>query len=259
MRLALPVLFVSLLVLPGCQLFSGSENQEPVYASGADENLRKGQECLANKRYIEAAKYFEYVRTKYPFLEASKEAELLLADTDFAHDQYVEARDRYDAFVKLHPSHPKVDYAAFRAALTHYKEIPSDFFVLPPPHEKEQTEEKGALAAMGEFVRLHANSPYIGEARTVLLDVRKRLARHEQYAADFYAKREKWVAVVGRLETLVTKYPGTGMDADAYLQLHDVYDRMGDQPKATDALERLVAKCPGTWQAERGQKLLQHP
>lgn len=244
-------------VLCGCQTFSGSESAEPNYASKAEENLKLGREALANKSYPEAAKYFEHVRVKYPFLEAAKEAELLLGDTDFDRESFAEARDRYEGFVKLHPTHPKVDYAAFRAALTHYREIPSDFFILPPPHEKDQTAVRAAAQAMSEYIRQHPRSEYLSEARTVETDARRRLAQHELYAADFYTKRQRWPAVAGRLETLVTKYPGTGLDKDAYLRLHYTYGKLGDARKASDALERLIAKYPGTPEAERAQRMLQ--
>jgi outer membrane protein assembly factor BamD len=240
----------------GCQLFSGGENAEPTYAGKADENIRLGKQALANKSFPEAAKYFEFVRTKYPFLDAAKEAELLLADTDFEREQYSEARDRYEGFVKIHPNHAKVDYAAYRAALTHYKEIPSDFFVLPPPHEKDQAAIKLAAESMAEFIRNYPKSQYLEEAHAIEVDARRRLARHELYVADFYSKRQRWPAVAGRLELLVTKYAGTGLDVEAYLRLHEVYRKLGEPRKATDALERLVAKYPDSPEAARAQRLL---
>jgi outer membrane protein assembly factor BamD len=50
----------------------------------------------------------------------------------FERELWTEAADRYSGFVKLHPTHAKVDYAAYRAALSHYRDIPSDWFMLPP-------------------------------------------------------------------------------------------------------------------------------
>ena len=252
----------SLLILlggSGCAIFGTNENAEPNYAAQAEENLKLGKEALSSRSFTQAAKYFEHVRAKYPFLEISKEAELLIADTDFEREQFSEARERYEAFAKLHPSHPKVDYAAFRAALTHYKEIPSSLFVLPPGHEKDQVAIRLAASTMADYVRTHPNSEYVIEARTIEKDARKRLARHEQYVADFYTRGEHWNAVAGRLETLVTQYPGTDIDVDAYLQLHHAYEKLGDKAKAHDALERLVAHYPSSWQAARAQELLRSP
>jgi outer membrane protein assembly factor BamD len=190
------------LATPGCKTLEGDAGQ-PNYTSDAESNLAKGNEALASKNYIEAEKFFEYVRSKYPFLEASKEAELRLADTDFEREQFLEARDRYQNFVKLHPTHSKVDYAAYQAALTHYKEIPSDFFLLPPSREKDQVEVRSAQRALGEFVRQYPSSSHAAEAKAQFEETRKRLADHEMYVASFYRKRERWPAVVARLERVV--------------------------------------------------------
>src|SRR4051812_27096723 len=119
LRLALSCL--TLLLAAGC----ASTPDAPVsFTQNARSNLDKGKEALEGKQFVEAESYFEEVRTKYPFLEEAKEAELLLADLDYARERFAEARDRYEAFVKAHPSHPSVDYAAFRAATTHLKEMP---------------------------------------------------------------------------------------------------------------------------------------
>jgi len=107
-----------LVVLPACGLFSNNGDfGEPDYASEASTNLKRGDEALDGSQYQLAEKYFEYVKTKFPFLEASRQAELRLADVSFERELWTEAADRYTAFVKLHPTYSKVDYAAYRAAV----------------------------------------------------------------------------------------------------------------------------------------------
>ena len=128
--------------------FAGQEGGEVEFAADAETNMRKGDDAMNAKNYTEAASFFEFVKTKYVYLDLAKTAELRLADADFERERFAEARDRYQNFVRLHPTHPRVDYAAFRAALTHYKEIPSDFFLLPPASEKDQVEVRNAASAM---------------------------------------------------------------------------------------------------------------
>lgn len=228
----------------------------PDYAKEADENVARGNKAFESKNYAEAQQYFEYVRAKYPYLEAAKVAELRLADTLFEREQYIEARDAYQNFIKLHPTWPEVDYAAYKAALTHYKEIPSDFFLLPPPEEKDQAEVKNALRAMNDFVRQYPKSKHLPEAQEVITDTRRRLARHELYVAAFYAKREKWNAVANRLENVSRDYQGLGFDEEALFGLYDAYTRLNQPEKAKKALEDIVARLPGTPAAEKAQALL---
>lgn len=243
-------------VATGCASLSSGTPGQPRYAPDAQTNLDKGIEALDSSNYLEAQQYFEHVKSKYPFLEASKEAELRLAETDFRRERYAEARDLYRNFVKLHPTHAKVDLAAYQAALTHYKQIPSDFFAVPSSTEKDQTDVRSAATALSDFIRQYPDSQYKAEAEKTLLDVRKRLAQHERYVADFYKRRERWAAVAGRLERIVNDFPGTGFDEAAYLDLYDAYKKLGQKEKAEDTLKRAVQNLPGSDTAKKAQSLL---
>jgi len=256
MRLHRLLPLAALLVVPGCGLFSNNGDfGEPDYASEASTNLKRGDEALESSQYQLAEKYFEYVKTKFPFLEASRQAELRLADVSYERELWTEAADRYNGFVKLHPTHAKVDYAAYRAALSHYRDIPGDWFMLPPSSEKDQTQVRAAWDALNEFTKTYTQSQYLEDAKKKQADIRDRLIRHEVYVADFYEKRDRWSAAASRLETVVQKYPGP--DDDRYLfRLHDLYSRLKDQPKARDALQRIITRLPGTPAAERAQKML---
>jgi outer membrane protein assembly factor BamD len=249
----------SVLVLPlaiaACATLSTGEG-EPSYGKDAETNLARGIDAFTHRDYPSALKYFEYVRSRYPYLDAAKESELRIADTYFAREEYLEAREAYLSFVKLHPTYPKVDYASFRAALTHHKEIPSDFFLLPPPEEKDQSEVRNALRAMQEFIRQYPKSEYVQQAEAMVTDTRRRLARHELYVASFYARRERWRAVANRLETVASEYQGLGLDEAALFGLHDAYTRLNEKEKARKALEEILARMPGTPAAEKARALL---
>jgi outer membrane protein assembly factor BamD len=256
MRLVRLLPLAVLILVPGCGLFSGNGDfGEPDYASEASTNLKRGDEALDSSQYQLAEKYFEYVKTKFPFLEASRQAELRLADVSFERELWTEAADRYNGFVKLHPTHAKVDYAAYRAALSHYRDIPRDWFLLPPSSEKDQTQVRAAWEALNEFTRTYTQSQYLEDAKKKQVEIRDRLVRHEVYVADFYEKRDRWSAAASRLETVLQKYPGP--EDDKYLfRLHDLYSRLKDQAKARDALQRVITRLPGTPAAERAQKML---
>lgn len=249
--------FVTLLLLLATSCATtGDGGAEPDYASSAEENLKKGDEALESKNYAEAEKYFDHVRSKYPFLEAAREAELKVADTHFEREKFTEARDSYQNFVKLHPTHPRVDYAAFRAALTHVKDVPSDFFLLPPSYEKDQGDVKGTVRAMNDFIRQYPDSKYLPEAKSAVEDARRRLAKHELYVAQFYKKRERWKGAAGRFENVSKNFPGLGYDEEALLGLHEAYSKLGEPEKAKGALKLLIERMPGTPAAARAQNLL---
>jgi outer membrane protein assembly factor BamD len=254
MRLTVTCL-TALLLCSGCASLSG-EAGTPSYSSQAESNLRLGNEALEDKDYLRAEQYFEFVRTKFPYLEASKEAELRLADTDFAQDRFPEAREKYQSFVKLHPTHPRVDYAAYQAALTHVKEMPSSFFLLPPSEEKDQTDIQSALRSMTDFLRQYPNSELAKDAKVHADDAKRRMAEHELYVAAFYRKRERWKAVAQRLEGMLTRYPGTKYEEEALFSLHEAYVKLKDTERAQQTLRKVIQRLPNTPAADRAQRML---
>lgn len=255
-RVVLPLVALSLSACASFGNFMGQEGSDVQFADNAEQNMRKGDEAMSAKNYTEAAAYFEFVKTKYPYLELAKTAELRLADADMERERFVEARDRYQNFVRLHPTHPRLDYAAFRAALTHYKEIPSDFFLLPPASEKDQVEVRNAASAMADFIRSHASSEFIAEAKKVLDEVRLRLAEHEMYVADFYARRDRWPAVVTRLNVVAKDFSGIGLDERVAFGLHDAYLKLKEPAKAREALQKYANQFPSEPGAKKALKLM---
>jgi outer membrane protein assembly factor BamD len=240
----------------GCAGASPKPDAKPVPKTEGEAILQKGLDAMKDKNYEEARGFFDLVTARYPFLDVARTAELRIADISYEKEEYPEARDKYQQFVKLHPTHPDVDYAAFRAAMTNYEEIPKDLFILPPSFEKDQTPVKNALRAMEDFMRLYPKSKYFEQAKKTHDEVRRRLCQHELYAADFYAKRQKWHAVVNRLDTLVKLYPNSGYDEQALFGIYDAYKKLKDDGRAQETLKRIVAALPGTKAAEKAQKLL---
>lgn len=247
------------LSLCGCKsfgVFSSDENPNVTYGGDAESNIAMGNEALESKNYAEAQKYFDYVKSKYPYLEAAKVAELRLADTDFDRDRFVEARDRYLTFIKIHPAHPRIDYAAFRAALSYYKDIPSDFFLLPPSAEKDQANLRSALVALKDFARNYPESSHLIEANNALDDVKKRLAEHEWYVAGFYAKRDKWPAVINRLNIIARDFPNIGLDEKVQFALYDAWMELKDEAQAKEALRTLVRMKPDSDGGKKAARML---
>ncbi len=254
------VLVISAFAVSSCASLSTffSQDGEVAYATTPEENMRLAQQAMVDKNFNEAANYFEYVKTKFPYVEAATTAELGLADADFEREKFIEARDRYQNFVRLHPTHARIDYAAFRAALTHYKEIPSDFFLLPPASEKDQVEVRNALTAMNDFVRLYPSSERRSEAQKILDEVKLRLAEHEMYVADFYShpNRAKWRAVVTRLSVVEKSYAGLGLDERVAFGLYDAYLKLEEADNARAALQRFVAAHPDSREVGRAKRLI---
>lgn len=240
----------------GCATTGTDLPGEVTYADDAKQNHDLGRRALEAGRHLEALKYFEHVRNKYPYSSFAALADLGIADTHFEREKYTEAIDAYKSFVKLHPTHPDADYAKLRVGLSHYKEIPSDFILFPPSSQKDQSPVHGALYALEDFLRAYPESKRVPEAKNLIADVRRRMAAHEMYVADFYLQRERHRAAVGRLNKVVEEFHGLGFDGEALLKLAKSYIALDEKKKAREALERIVRELPNDSHRTEAERLL---
>jgi outer membrane protein assembly factor BamD len=171
-------------------------------------------------------------------------------------DRWIEAADAYKEFLKLHPTHENADRAAVRVGLAHWNDSPGDFFMFPPSHEKDQVSVRDAVRELTDFLERFPDSKYRPEATKALSRARQRLAEHEWYVAEFYAKRDLWAGAAGRLETLVREYPGTSHEQDALMRLAEVYVKMDERFRAQQALQQLIVKHPESSRRAEAEKLL---
>ncbi len=253
------ILLALCLALTACKTAHGAADldiEEPKAGDLATAELKKGDESLESADYTEAQRRFEAVKAQFPFSEAAILADLRLADVQFASEQYAEARDRYDSFVKAHPTSPEADYAAYKSAETYWKEAPSSVFFMPPAYQKDLGPVHSTVQALHQFLRDYPKSKHAPEAEKLLREALTRLAEHEWYVAEFYAKRQHWDAVVMRLKELLKSYPNVGFDEKALFMLHDAYVQLKDAQGAQDALKQIITRFPGTPAAQRATRML---
>jgi len=244
--------------LAGCATFStGSGSGPRSYADNAKENYELGEKALADNDWVTAARYLEFTSAKFPYSEYSPLAELALGDLNFDQEKFVEAVERYRNFIKMHPSHAKADYAAFRIAEAYYAQIPSDFFLLPSSAEKDQTDELDALHAYDTFLIQYPSSELRPAAQKKVTELRHRLADHEMRIAQFYLDHQRPLAAVGRYEGVLQQYAGAGYDGDAALKLYRTYAALKEPDKAKATLKRFLEKHPDDPKANEARKLLQ--
>ncbi len=175
---------------------------------------------------------------------------------------FVEAIDAYKNFIKDHPTHPKVDYASCQIAKSHYKDLPSNFFLFPPAYEKDQAELVTAQNAIKDFLLSYPSSEYRAEGEKMMGEVRRRLAEHEMYVASSTRKGYKKAAAL-RYEGVVvipgdTPFAGgSGASSPSALcQARPGHPALRASPSASGAgveLERWVP-C-WSWRAARACSL----
>lgn len=217
--------------------------------SDAAKAYNRGMQEKADSNYLEATRYFETVRNNFPYSQYAALSELALADMAYARDEYASAATAYQEFVKSHPSHAKAGYAAFRVGLAHFEDRASDWMLLPPSYERDETPVKQALDAFQRFVTAYPKSEFVTRARDLINDCRQRLAAHDRYVASFYWKREAWVGAAARLISLADNYGDLDngkLRSDSLFRAAVAYQKAKDVPRQRQTLERLVEEVPAS-------------
>src|SRR5690606_5221304 len=94
----------------------GSASGKVDYSVTAGKNYQKGLAELVEKDWVAAAKYFSFIKARFPYSKFAVLAELRMADAEFGAGHHLQAIDGYKLFIKFHPTHDMVvnGYADYR-------------------------------------------------------------------------------------------------------------------------------------------------
>lgn len=236
--------------LSGC----GSRNLDTSYAGKARYTYEQGLEAYEDGDYLEAVKRFTQVKNKHAYSKYAALAELRIADSFYAQDKFIEAIDAYRMFMQGRPNHREVPYAMWRIGEANYSQVPSDFILFPPVHEKDQAATKDALRAFQRYLKRFPKHEKSALAKERLLACRGALADHEMYVARYYLGQRRPVSARGRLEGVVRDYddvPSRWLAA-AWL-LVGVYVDLEMPAKAVETARLIVTSHPRSDEAEEAR------
>ncbi|HUQ07980.1 MAG TPA: outer membrane protein assembly factor BamD [Kofleriaceae bacterium] len=253
------MILAGLVVIPFGAACGGKSGVAAVdYSVSAQKNYERGLAKLGEKEWAAAAKYFAFIKSRFPYSKYAVLAELRLADAEFGAEQYLEAVDSYKLFVKFHPTHEMVanGYASLRIAEAYYEMLPGDYWILPPSFEKDQSSVEDAEEELRSFLQKYKDSPFRKKAEELLARVGKRLADHEWYVARFYWDKGKYMGTVLRLRRLIERHPGVGYDVEALWLLGRAYVKVGMPDRARETWTELVTKHPQSNKASEARDAL---
>jgi outer membrane protein assembly factor BamD len=243
MRIGFPGIFASIVSL---SIFAACSTA-PV-AKSPMENFKLAEENFAKGKFEEAITEWKKVKETYSSPQLVAEAELKIADAQFANKSWIEAAAAYEDFRKLHPAHEKASYALYRAGLSYFGQVEGI--------DTDQAPVKNAAAAFEKFLTLYPQSEYAGDARAKLIECRTKMARYENYVGRFYLRTGKYPAAIRRLEGALEKYPHLASEDETLLYLGTAYLKAGERAKARETFSRLIADYPKSPLVEDAKKTL---
>ena len=95
------------LLLAGCGLFSGKEDDETIGWS-AQRLYGEAKDAMSSKEWAKAIKYFEKLEARFPYGRFAQQAQLEIAYCNYKDGERASAIAAADRFIKLYPNHPNV-------------------------------------------------------------------------------------------------------------------------------------------------------
>jgi outer membrane protein assembly factor BamD len=227
--------------LAGCGLLPDQSDETVGWSANKLYSEAKG--AMSDGAYDKAIKYFEKLEARYPYGRYAQQAQLEVA---YAHYKYMEpaaAIAACDRFIRLHPSHPNVDYAYYLKGLVNFNE---DLGLLGHVSGQDLTERDPKAAresfdAFKELVNKFPESRYAPDATARMNYLINALASHEVHVADYYMRRGAYVAAVNRAQAAIKTYPDAPANEKALFVLVKAYDHLGMADLRDDA-ERVMRK-----------------
>ncbi|MEZ4485009.1 MAG: outer membrane protein assembly factor BamD [Syntrophotaleaceae bacterium] len=198
--------------------------------------------------YAEAVTALEKAREIYESAEINTKAELLLADTHFAAEDYTEAASAYEDFLKQHPGHPETARVLSRLGMSYFNQILAI--------DRDQTATRNAIVTFESLQRLYPNDWRAKEAPAIIRHCRAQLAEHELYVGRFYLKTGEHRSAVNRLSSIAETFPDfSGLDRVSFY-LGQAYLANGHPTLAVKTLEQLLREHPDSDLYAEAEKLL---
>lgn len=191
-------LFRRLIILGFIVLFSGCAEKE-FDPNDPEKSFGIAKEPYDDESWDMAVTRLGEFKARFPYSKFAAEAELLIANAQFELGHYAEAAAAYEQFVKLHPKHPKVDYAMFRVGESYWQDSPEAI-------DREQDYTIRAIKEWEKLIEKLPDSPYAKQARELVQKGKRRVAESIAFVVRFYCKQEIYHACAYRAAQLADEY-----------------------------------------------------
>ncbi|HMB70270.1 MAG TPA: outer membrane protein assembly factor BamD [bacterium] len=222
-------------------------NDLPVDAS-PDDVLTHAQRELADDDYYQAVEELEYFVRSFPGNSRMPLAKLRLGDARFGLEEYLMARGHYEGVVEDYPGSELVEEARYKIALCSYSST--------YPHDRDQSETEQALRLFQDFVADYPESRFLPEVEEAVADCRDRLAHREFEAGQFYEKQDRGRSAKIQYEYVVNQYPETEWAPQACFRLGELYRDRERWEEARRWYGRLIRDWPESQESGEARQLL---
>ena len=236
--LALAVLFIA-----GCV---GNKQQADDDVSNIAEAYELARESVSRSNYRRGIEIYEAIQARYPFSDLARQIQLELMFAYYEANMRELAIEAAETFIRENPIHPRVDYALYIQALSHFEAEPNfiERWFRRDMSKRPPKEVEISYVTLRRLVERYPASAYAADAQQRMIYLRNRLAAYENHVADFYLRRGAYVAAVNRAKRAVEEYNGADTTALSLKTMATAYERLGMADLAADTRRVLSNNYP---------------
>jgi len=233
-----------LISIGGCR--KDTEFREEI---SAEELYNTASKSIKSKNWGQAIGAYKALQTRYPFGRYTEQSMLDLSYAYFKAGEPENALSTLDRFIRTYPTHPNVDYAFYLKGLVNFEQNLGFLEKMMPARVRDRDQSTAANSFMdfSELIRRYPDSRYVPDARQRMIFLRNNLAAYEITVAEYYLRREAYVAAANRARYALETYPNTPQNSEALIVLHKAYTALELPDLAEGSMTVLALNYPDNY------------
>tara|TARA_B110000263_G_scaffold127094_1_gene110583 strand:- start:876 stop:1712 length:837 start_codon:yes stop_codon:yes gene_type:complete len=188
------------------------------------DSYKRGVEALEKGDGLTAAKKFVEAELLFPQSEWAPKSALMAAYSYYFIDNYEDAINEIELYLKKYPKDERISYANFLLAMCYYQSIVDEKKDLGP-----------LLKARDKFiyvVKNYPNTDFALDAKFKLDLIKEILASKEMYLGNYYIQKKKWIPAINRYKNVINEYDTTIYVEEALHRLVELHYKIGLENEA---------------------------
>ncbi|WP_025564862.1 outer membrane protein assembly factor BamD [Psychromonas sp. SP041] len=252
LRLITTSFFIAI-VISGCSSKKSSKPKiadKPPMALYEDASL-----ALESANFEKASEILEALDSRYPFGPHSDQVQLDLIYAYYKRNEMALTLANIDKFIRLNPTHKDLDYVYYMRGLTNLL-VDDQFFQNlfgVDRFNRDQSYSQRSFKDFNRILKYYPTSEYAKDAKQRMVYLKDRIARYEISIAEWYIKREAYIAAINRSKVVLNNYPDTNSVKSALEIMIQGYDELGLEEPKNNALSVLKLNYPDSKVVKRSE------
>lgn len=250
MKVVLLATLIFTLALTGC---SSNQDRDRQARGSAEQMYQQAQSYMRSGNFSMASQTLRNIESRYPFGAHINQVQLDLIYVYYQVGDQDRALTSIDRFMRLNPNHADIDYVRYMRGLVHLQLERNAFHNLVglDRSDRDKSYAEQAFEDLKQLVERYPNSSYAEDARLRLLGIQSRLASYELNVAEYYMRREAYMAAATRGQYILQNFSQAPEVEQALDIMMRAYDALGLEDLRNDARAVLELNFPDRRTARR--------